>query len=152
MWLFTDFHIRTRARKSVGTTRVPFFKIKTMKREILFKALKADGKGWVEGDLVRYRNTPLDIDITSIIKSDGLKHAVLPDTVCQYTGLDEQWINGKQVFESDKLYNKDREETCVVVWVETKGAWFVEYADGEQHYLFMSLGNLNEVTGNIHDK
>jgi hypothetical protein len=123
-----------------------------MKREILFKARRADGEGWVEGDLVRYKNTPLDIDITSIIKSDGLKHAVLPDTVCQYTGLDEQWINGKQVFESDKLYNKDREETCVVVWVETKGAWFVEYADGEQHYLFMSLGNLNEIAGNIHDK
>jgi hypothetical protein len=119
-----------------------------MKREILFKARRADGKGWVEGFYTQNHKSW----IGGFAFGSYFPTEAIPETVCQYTGLDEPWINGKQVFESDKLYNKDREETCVVVWVETKAAWFVEYADGEQHYLFMSLGNLNEVTGNIHDK
>ena len=131
-----------------------------MKREILFKAQRADGEGWVEGNYCSrvngYEITEHCIQV--VIKNDEGRiisistYEVLPETVCQYTGLDEPWINGKQVFQSDKLYNKDCKETCVVVWMETKGAWGVEYADGEQHYLFASLGNLNEVTGNIHDK
>lgn len=58
-----------------------------MKREILFKAQRTDGKGWVEG---LPKQTIQELSEEGIIHSiGGFEHVfdVDPETVCQYTGL-----------------------------------------------------------------
>lgn len=70
-----------------------------MKREILFKAKRSDGKGWVQGDLVtdgKYsKNNLLWIFPDNAEEYDfSLLLKVIPETVCQY-------ISSFKVFEGD---------------------------------------------------
>ena len=75
-----------------------------MKREIKFKAKRLDGKGWVEGSLIRstagIKERAYIVDNFSSM-SDYSVIGVDPSTVCQFTGLKD--CKGNEVWEGDVI-------------------------------------------------
>lgn len=80
-----------------------------MKREVKFRGLRIDGKGWVYGGY--FQHTP-DEDGVRYYIFDFNEGAVevIPESVGQFTGLHDN--NGKEVFEGDIF------ELGVVEWID----------------------------------
>lgn len=78
-------------------------------REILFKAKRKDNGEWVEGG---YRHEKIGEYLTAVFIIENLTsgvsetHRVDPETVCQYTGLNDS--NGTKMFEGDIIKYADR--------------------------------------------
>ena len=77
-----------------------------MKREILFRGLRTDGKGWVYGDLVQWKTRGK----CAILPQEGdewtnpFDFEVNPATVGQFTGVTD--CDDRKVFEGDIIdYN-----------------------------------------------
>jgi hypothetical protein len=125
-----------------------------MKREILFKALKTDGKGWVEGHYV-FLSRQNRHAIFSI--NGDFQEPINPNTVCQYTGLK---VDGKiMLWEFDKVkvggnvegfirYVGEPEEHDYEVFA---CCFVVQHSNGFFLLDDYALKNIR-VTGNIHDK
>lgn len=77
-------------------------------REIKFKAKRLDGKGWVEGSLIRstagIKERAYIVDNFRSM-SDYSVIGVDPSTICQYTGLKDK--NGTPIYEGDVILYKD---------------------------------------------
>lgn len=147
-----------------------------MTREILFKAKRSDGKGWVQGDLVtdgKYSKN----NLFWIFPDDANEYnfdlllKVIPETVCQYTGLKDK--NGEKIFEGDIVRGFDNinkytdPELAPHVEPTYTCDKYVEFIKGGFHlsskkYPNGGCGNLQtyrpnrsefiEIIGNIHDE
>lgn len=117
-------------------------------REILFRGKRTDNGEWVEGFYVGDTGDGCH-EICDINSGTGHRVEVDPDTVGQYTGLQDK--NGKRIFEGDAVVSIDlvgrRKGYGVVEWNELFCAWHA----GKRSMYGASI-EIYEVIGNIHEE
>ncbi|MCI8461002.1 MAG: hypothetical protein HFE81_06350 [Bacilli bacterium] len=130
-----------------------------MNREILFKAKRKDNGKWVYGYLVEYTfKDTIYIDGTSQkisyifpmyersqLKSLEKRIEVIPETICQYTGLKDK--NDVKIFENDKVkYDyKFSEETGIITYNQENASWQIKgipSSSMKHHNKLIKLGNV----------
>lgn len=138
-------------------------------REILFRGKRTDNGEWFDGfytcvaDVHYILSGIFDSLINGIINTRRYK--VIPETVCQFTGLHDK--NGRKIFEGDIVRLTDEhneiEWTAVVVFGNPNGeynwGWQLkaigEFDGNKDILLWVDMeesGAYCEIIGNIHDK
>jgi uncharacterized phage protein (TIGR01671 family) len=125
-----------------------------MKRVIKFRGQRADGFGWVFGDLLHWYDMEARIRRHSSIPAtmeepggdlDQTDHEVEPETIGQFTGLQDK--NGAEIYEGD-IMSFGFHNHCEIVF--HKGKFIGEYLSSES--FTGDVPRHGEVIGNIHDK
>lgn len=130
-------------------------------REILFKAKRTDNGEWVQGCyftfegkfyIINIEQTFISVYYTeeSVVDFDLRAYEIDPETLCQYTGLNDR--NGKKIWENDIVKHEISSGLGQVIWYqEDYIGWIVDdiWIDGQQysHEMFSEC----EVIGNIFD-
>lgn len=95
-----------------------------MDREILFRAKRVDNGEWIEG-LPSYGS--VYGDITEIETRSGGFIEIVPDTICQYTGLTDR--DGREIFEGDIVKGVAYSTDFIgyIVWIDSISGFGVRY-------------------------
>lgn len=126
-----------------------------MNREILFRGKRVDNGEWIYGYLIFSEDYIFDyserIDIPYVIPIDNFnlkdyrEYGVIPETVSQYTGLEDK--NGKKIFDGDMLKSY-YDKPGIVKWNNEIGAFQVKGIPSQT----MKRCYQMEVIGNIFDE
>lgn len=146
-----------------------------MEREIKFRGLRSDGKGWVTGSVV-YPNRlvkgvfiledcsfadfyPDAVEGEPLDEQDhhgimlGRFIEVIPETIGQFTGLTDK--NGKEIYEGDNVmsFKKNYEDNPSINTVEFLLGCFKLVCTGKSDItIFQYSPKHLEIIGNIHEK
>lgn len=113
-------------------------------REILFRGKRINNGEWMYGDFYHKCGITGFVYDYMISTRDGMAYPVIPETVGQYTGLDDK--NGKKIFEGDII--KICSGKPIVGYVEFNGLMFL--VDGWGLWSFSHHKCEFEIVGNIH--
>ena len=142
-------------------------------RQHLFRGIRVDNQEWVEGYYVKAEKLNGDGYEHFIIEepADGRSHLVVPETVSEYIGIDDQY--GNKIWEnsiirtqeySDRPYSKNRkfkQHIGVVKYItrhfknkyhecDYEAKWIVDIKDYEGYHCYdWSEFFLCEVIGNV---
>jgi len=116
-------------------------------RQILFRGLRTDGKGWVEGDLIQNSIDSYGELHLALIKKEGfLPVGVIPSSVGQFVGVVDK--DGKKIYDGDTV--SDGEESYVVEWGEPEAGFYLFQESTARTLYFHGFDELT-VIGNIHE-
>ena len=85
-------------------------------REILFKAKREDNNEWIEG---YYWTNLMNNHFIRIAKDKNEKftiedYEIIPETLCQYTGITDQY--GNRIWDNDIVYINSLDEKYIILW------------------------------------
>ena len=122
-------------------------------REVLFRGKRVDNGKWVYGNLIQRKRWGA---IFPIIRAEDNGYGnfkeweVIPETVGQYTGLDDK--NGVKIFDGDVVKATQKGQTKNGVVVYREGGYFWKFETDQYGYLGEVVKRWHpEVIGNIHD-
>lgn len=125
-------------------------------REILFRAKRIDNGEWVEGNLItnerneRKKYIGYIFDERNGVIEDFDIVEVMPNTICQYTGLNDK--NGNRIWENDIVKHDVSDTIGTVKWYqEDYVGWCVDDIVIDEQQFTDEMWSECEIVGNVFD-